>query len=472
MTTGEVLIYSKEGTDARIDEVVRALTAAGFSDINETVQDILATALVAGGGISIAYDDTQGKVTISTAAAADITEQVQDIVASEIVAGAGITATYDDASGTLTLANTMNAEAIQDIVAGLLVAGTGVTLSYDDPNNKLTINSTGSGGGALTIRQSPTATSLVQADNGGILEVISSSTSSMPTVNTARIAYTTAGAAASCTVYSQGGAYPQNQLLVAIVSYNVAGTVTSPGWTKVFDQNDANGMGSVYTKIAGASEPDNYVFTIAGAASNPAWAIEILPISGYDSAAPIDSFANAVGSVWNNQIATPAMTAPHANDLHVVIGFQHGNGGGAVTMSDPKYTMDPISRATYNFNVFTAWSNTAPSTTAPQSPTFNLASNNGVSGSGLMIKAAGSGGAAVQVTIPLESTTPLSNNFVVVVTQIGTDPVKVVPAAGVTLHSHAKLFVPITTDGQYSSLTVRRRAANDWIVTGEATVTA
>jgi hypothetical protein len=49
-------------------------------------------------------------------------------------------------------------ELIGDTVAGLLVAGSNITLTYDDPGNKLTIASTGgSGGGGLTVSDTPPA---------------------------------------------------------------------------------------------------------------------------------------------------------------------------------------------------------------------------------------------------------------------------------------------------------------------------
>jgi hypothetical protein len=81
----------------------------------------------------------------------DLTEAVQDIVASTLVQGSGMTITYNDAAGTITLVAAgggggLDAEATLDFLAGVttvgqgLLGGTNITLSYNDAGNALTIN--------------------------------------------------------------------------------------------------------------------------------------------------------------------------------------------------------------------------------------------------------------------------------------------------------------------------------------------
>jgi hypothetical protein len=93
-------------------------------------------------------------------------EDVEDIVASLIQAGAGISVVYDDAGNIVTITNTapggaeggaLTTEDVQDIVAAFIHAGTGVTVTYDDTGNILTIDAAGGGGAGLTVADSTLA---------------------------------------------------------------------------------------------------------------------------------------------------------------------------------------------------------------------------------------------------------------------------------------------------------------------------
>jgi hypothetical protein len=93
-------------------------------------------------------------------------EDVEDIVASLIQAGAGISVTYNDDGNIVTIANTapggaeggaLTTEDVQDIVAAFIHAGTGVTVTYDDTGNILTIDAAGGGGSGLTVADSTLA---------------------------------------------------------------------------------------------------------------------------------------------------------------------------------------------------------------------------------------------------------------------------------------------------------------------------
>jgi len=84
-------------------------------------------------------------ISILSSQIVSFSEDVQDILGSAIVAGSGITVTYDDLAGTVTIdGNTLTNEIIDDRVAALLVAGANVTLTYNDVANTLTISAAAS----------------------------------------------------------------------------------------------------------------------------------------------------------------------------------------------------------------------------------------------------------------------------------------------------------------------------------------
>jgi len=133
-----------------------------------------------GGSTITDWDDYREVVSSAGAGAATIdTEQIEDIVASLITAGSGITKQYNDGDspatlvlsasggsgtwgsigGTLSnqsdLVNELNGkvpantfeEHVQDIVASLITAGSGVTKQYNDGDSPATLVLTASGGG-------------------------------------------------------------------------------------------------------------------------------------------------------------------------------------------------------------------------------------------------------------------------------------------------------------------------------------
>jgi hypothetical protein len=123
-----------------------------------------------GAGIDISLDTILNLITISSAQLTDLpdcvmlsgdqqdydgafggtgsrltTEDVQDIIGGMILAGTGITAAYDDTLGKVTVGCSITQytdEQVRDTMAVALVAGTAITLNVDDPGNTITINST------------------------------------------------------------------------------------------------------------------------------------------------------------------------------------------------------------------------------------------------------------------------------------------------------------------------------------------
>lgn len=87
-------------------------------------------------------------------------EDVEDIIASMLKAGSGISVVYNDALNTFTITNdapggaaggALTSEDVQDIVGAFLMAGANITLTYNDPANTLTIDGAAGGGGGSSL---------------------------------------------------------------------------------------------------------------------------------------------------------------------------------------------------------------------------------------------------------------------------------------------------------------------------------
>ena len=75
-------------------------------------------------------------------------------------------------------------------------------------------------------------------------------------------------------------------------------------------------------------------------------------------------------------------------------------------------------------------------------------------------------GAVATMTIPTDSTLiPIGAN--VIIRQMGTELLTVAAAAGVSLRRVATASLNLT--GQYAQVVLHKRAANDWVITGELT---
>jgi ribulose bisphosphate carboxylase small subunit len=111
----------------------------------EAVQDLMATVLTAGSGITLTYNDGANTLTIAATGGGSVTdEQIDDRVAALLTAGAGITLTYNDAGNTLTIAASggapLTVEDVQDnLGTAFIQAGTGINVVYNDGANTLTI---------------------------------------------------------------------------------------------------------------------------------------------------------------------------------------------------------------------------------------------------------------------------------------------------------------------------------------------
>lgn len=97
--------------------------SADISDFAEAVEDKIGAKVVAGTGISVAYNDTTGETTITNSApsAGSYTdENARDAIGAALVAGTGVTITVNDGADTITI----------DAAAGSAV----LTVLVTDPN--------------------------------------------------------------------------------------------------------------------------------------------------------------------------------------------------------------------------------------------------------------------------------------------------------------------------------------------------
>jgi hypothetical protein len=70
----------------------------------------------------------------------ELDELVDDRVASLIVGGSGISTSYNDVSNTLTINSSLDTEGVQDIVGSMVTAGSGISINYNDPSGTLTVS--------------------------------------------------------------------------------------------------------------------------------------------------------------------------------------------------------------------------------------------------------------------------------------------------------------------------------------------
>lgn len=79
-----------------------------ITNFTESVQEVIATTIVAGANISVSYNDVANTFTINSTAidSGTDTEIVRDTIAGALIAGSGVQITVNDASDTITIAST------------------------------------------------------------------------------------------------------------------------------------------------------------------------------------------------------------------------------------------------------------------------------------------------------------------------------------------------------------------------------
>jgi hypothetical protein len=117
---------------------------ADITDFNPGVEALVGSSLVAGTNVTVTYNPTTGKTTVSSSGGGgggsadwtDITNKPTTFTPSA----------HTQAFSTITDGQ----EAVEDIVANQIIGGTGITTSYNDSTGKLTINASGGGGGGAS----------------------------------------------------------------------------------------------------------------------------------------------------------------------------------------------------------------------------------------------------------------------------------------------------------------------------------
>jgi hypothetical protein len=104
----------------------------------------------------------------------------------------------------------------------------------------------------------------------------------------------------------------QNDLMLVVLGYNTTGgTITAPsGWTLTSTNGSSGSSLWSYRRIAGASEPASYTWTISAAISASAWEGSYI---GVDTTTPVDVI-NGSGESGTTH-TTPSVTTTVANDL-------------------------------------------------------------------------------------------------------------------------------------------------------------
>ncbi len=125
-------------------------------------------------------------------------------------------------------------------------------------------------------------------------------------------------AVSSVTVNKPTGTVAGNYLLAAIRQKKTTATVTPPaGWTLI-REDTSSARSSLFGRIAAASEPPSYNFTLSGAADVAA---QVLRFSGVNTTNPVD--VHGVGTNSGGAEATtvehPSLLTTGANTLYVAI---------------------------------------------------------------------------------------------------------------------------------------------------------
>lgn len=144
-----------------------SITTGQIASFTACVGDVLATAIVAGNGLTLSAGTHTVELKVSAVSTSQInsfTASVQDVIGIGLAAGTNITLSINATTkvveiinsaaltGTVTAGQILSfTESVQDIIGAFLVAGTNVNFTYSDVANQLTINATASGGAASTL---------------------------------------------------------------------------------------------------------------------------------------------------------------------------------------------------------------------------------------------------------------------------------------------------------------------------------
>jgi hypothetical protein len=125
---------------------------------------------------------------------------------------------------------------------------------------------------------------------------------------------TAIGSSGTATVAKPAGTV-QGDLLVAgiMIEKGSQVSITATGWTLILRTNQSTDVGmATYYKVAGASEPANYSFTLT---NTPKWSIGISRITNAYTVNPINASNGAAGNNSSVNVDAPSVTTTRTNTL-------------------------------------------------------------------------------------------------------------------------------------------------------------
>ncbi|KPK38533.1 MAG: hypothetical protein AMJ69_08220, partial [Gammaproteobacteria bacterium SG8_47] len=350
------------------------LTIAGLKFTNFTAAssaDNLELVVAGSGGATAATDDKT--ITISAPSTSTLSSAVnQTFTVGQAAAVASTMTVTDAATPTITAAQDLRIRipaalnmiwdtSVTSVTLGGAASGkvnaTGIT--YEDSNKTavLNVSSNFAGGDQMTIAglkftnftaaSSATSLQLVVAGSGGATaatddKTITITSAGVVTAEESISACTASGGGAISFVAAASAAATSGNLIISkptgtaqddvmIASFSIrsnSATITPPsGWSLVrrINQTSVGTYSSlaVYIKVAGASEPSSYTWTLA---SYTYVAAGIATFSGVDTASPIDVENGAATSTTTRNPATPSVTTTVANAM-LVASYSIANNG-------------------------------------------------------------------------------------------------------------------------------------------------
>jgi RHS repeat-associated protein len=219
--------------------------------------------------------------------------------------------TYDGVGNRLTESRPTGATSYTYNVADELTQAGPTSFTYDQNGNELTAGPrtfTYDLANRLKTTTLGTTTTYAYDGDGKRLEAAGDGTPAAPTLRTP--CSTATGSSGSAAVSKPTGTLAGDLLVVGLAfekGSDVAIQAPS-GWTLIRRTNQSSNVGyASYRKLAGASEPTSYSFTLT---NSPKWSIGSCAIAGANATTPIDVHADASGSSGNPSAPSVTTTGP------------------------------------------------------------------------------------------------------------------------------------------------------------------
>lgn len=301
-------------------------------------------------------------------------------------------------------------EALQDAVSTLIVAGANVTTTYDDTAGTLTIAAAAGGGGTGLDAEGVRDTIGAALQGAGLITVTVNDPGDTITVST-----TATANSSDATLLNRA---------------NHTGT---QGSATISDFNEA-AMDAVAAMLAGG--------TLISLSYNDTG--DVLTVSTTatvnDTDANLKNRANHTGTQLSTTISD------FAEAVQDVVGaFAAAGSGIALVYNDPS-------------NTFTISQGPRSQSSQAGAYTFALADASTV--------VEGSSATAQTFTVPPNSSVAFPVGSEIEVVAMGAGQITAAPGAGVTLRSRGGA---LKTNGQYAVMSLRKRATDEWVVTGDVT---